>query len=145
MPRGQWSTTPSGTYQQSALHHSMARSVARKPQIGNSDIHMQDMIKTACSPDQAGTGLQPRLREAIVLMLAAAPQGSELVRDVVVAMQHGLEVACSASFLPDLVLRLLQLPDVSQVSLRTTRSAAVCFASASCNQPDLTVMQWMYF
>lgn len=78
-------------------------------------VYMQDVIKTACSPDQAGTGLQPRLRDAIVLMLSAAPQGSELVRDVLLAIQHGLEVACSTSFLPELLLRLLQLPDVSQV------------------------------
>lgn len=78
---------------------------------------MQDVIKTACLPDPSGTGLPPRLREAIILMLSAAPQGSELVRDVVVAIQHGLEVACSVSLLPELVLRLLQVPAVSQVSL----------------------------
>ena len=79
--------------------------------------HMQDVIKTACSHDESGTGLPPKLREAIIIMLSAAPIGSELVRDVVVAIQQGLEVASKASLLPELILRLLQLPDVCQVSL----------------------------
>lgn len=78
---------------------------------------MQDVIKTACSNIESGTGLPPKLREAIVMMLSAAPKGSELVRDVLVAMQHGLEVASNESLLPELILRLLQLPDVCQVSL----------------------------
>ena len=78
---------------------------------------MQDVIKTACSQDESGTGLPPKLREAIIIMLSAAPRGSELVKDVVVAIQQGLEVACSGSLLPDFTLRLLQLPDLCQVSL----------------------------
>lgn len=77
---------------------------------------MQEIIKTACMQDESGTGLPPKLREAIVIMLSAAPKDSELVRDVLIALQHGLEVACNASLLPELTLRLLQLPDVCQVS-----------------------------
>lgn len=77
---------------------------------------MQDVIRTACSQEDDGTGLPPKLREAIILMLSAAPSGSELVRDVLLALQHGLEVACNVSLLPELVLRLLQLPEVCQVS-----------------------------
>lgn len=78
---------------------------------------MQDVIKTACAQDESGNGLPPKLREAIIMMLSAAPKGSELVKDVLVAMQHGLEVACNVSLLPELILRLLQFPDVCQVGL----------------------------
>lgn len=78
---------------------------------------MQDVINTACSQDESGTGLPPKLREAIIIMLSAAPKGSDLVKDVLAAMQHGLEVACDTSPLPELILRLLQLPDVCQVGL----------------------------
>lgn len=77
---------------------------------------MQEVIKTACMQDESGTGLPPKLREAIVIMLSAAPQDSELVRDVLIALQHGLEVACNASLLPELIFRLLQLPNMCQVS-----------------------------
>ena len=78
---------------------------------------MQDVIKTACSQAQSGAGLPPKLREAIIIMLSAAPKGSELVRDVILAIQQGLEVACNASLLPELTLRLLQFPHVCQVRL----------------------------
>lgn len=78
---------------------------------------VQEIIKTACMQDDSGTGLPPKLREAIVIMLSAAPKDSELVRDVLIALQHGLEVACNACLLPELILRLLQLPHVCQVSL----------------------------
>lgn len=70
----------------------------------------------ACHQDD-DTGFPPKLREAIVLLLEAAPRGSDLVKDVVLAIQHRLCVACSVSALPELVLSLLQLPDVCQVEL----------------------------
>lgn len=76
---------------------------------------VQEVIKTACMQDESGTGLPPKLRETIVIMLSAAPQDSELVKDMLIALQHGLEVACNASLLPELILRLLQLPNVCQV------------------------------
>ena len=72
-------------------------------------------MKTACTKSNDGSGLPPKLREGIVLMLTAAPSGSDLVRDVVMAIQHGLEIACSVSALPELVLSLLDLPEVCQV------------------------------
>lgn len=74
------------------------------------------MLKIACQQDD-GTGFPPKLREAIVLLLKAAPRDSDLVKDVVLAIQQSLSVACSVSALPELVLSLLQLPDVCQVWL----------------------------
>ena len=74
------------------------------------------MIDIACHPDD-DTGFPPKLREAIVLLLEAAPRGSDVVKDVVLAIQDRLCVACSVSALPELVLSLLQLPDVCQVGL----------------------------
>ena len=65
------------------------------------------------------------------MMLKAAPKGSVLVREVLTTVQHGLESACSTSGLPDLVLRLLDLPDVCQVS-------ALCPNTACWNCESLT-------
>ena len=77
----------------------------------------QDVLRTACSADEAGTGLPQRLRQAILLMLSAAPPGSSVVKDVLAAAQHGLEEACQVSLLPELILSLLRLPEVCQVSV----------------------------
>ena len=78
---------------------------------------MQDVIKAACIKEDDETGLPPRLREAIIIMMAAAPKDSDLIRDVLAAIKHGLEVACSFSALPELVLNLLNLPGFCQVYL----------------------------
>ncbi len=77
---------------------------------------VQEILKIACQRADDSVTLPPQLRETLVLLLAAAPKGSELVRDVVAAIEQGLDVACSLSALPELVLSLLQLPDVCLVS-----------------------------
>jgi len=77
---------------------------------------MQEILKIACQRADDSVMLPPQLRETLVLLLAAAPKGSGLVRDVVAAIEQGLDVACSLSALPELVLSLLQLPDVCLVS-----------------------------
>lgn len=77
---------------------------------------VQEILKIACQRGDDSVTLPPQLRETLVLLLAAAPKGSELVRDVVAAIEQGLGVACNLSALPELVLSLLQLPDVCLVS-----------------------------
>ncbi len=77
---------------------------------------VQEILKIACQRADDSVTLPPQLRETLVLLLAAAPKGSGLVRDVVAAIEQGLDVACSLSALPELVLSLLQLPDVCLVS-----------------------------
>lgn len=98
----------------------------RYGQYGKQDAKkcMQEVIKAACSKDDAGTGLPPKLRQVIVLMVSAAPRDSGLVKDVLVAIQHVLDLACSVSGLPELLLSLLQLPDVCQVSLHCQITAS---------------------
>ncbi|DBB02952.1 TPA: hypothetical protein ACH3X1_013548 [Trebouxia sp. C0004] len=73
---------------------------------------LQEVLKIACQKADDSVTLPPKLREALVLLLAAAPKGSELVKEVVAAIEQGLNVACSISALPQLILSLLQLPDV---------------------------------
>ena len=92
---------------------------------------MQEVIKAACSKDDAGSGLAPKLRQVIVLMVSAAPRDSDLVKDVLVAVQHVLDMACSESGLPELLLSLLQLPDVCQVSLQRQITALLCTSQFS--------------
>ncbi len=77
---------------------------------------VQEILKIACQKADDSAMLAPQLRKALVLLLAAAPKGSEVVKDVVAAIEQGLGVACSLSALPELVLSLLQLPDVCLVS-----------------------------
>ncbi|KAL0052786.1 hypothetical protein WJX82_007726 [Trebouxia sp. C0006] len=89
---------------------------------------LQEILKIACQRADDSVTLPPQLRETLVLLLAAAPKGSELVRDVVAAIEQGLDVACSLSVLPELVLSLLQLPDVC-LAARTSglRSSLVMY------------------
>ncbi|KAL0020662.1 hypothetical protein WJX79_004334 [Trebouxia sp. C0005] len=73
---------------------------------------LQAILKIACQKADDTITLPPQLRKALVLLLAAAPKGSELVKEVVAALEQGLAEACSLSALPELILSLLQLPDV---------------------------------
>lgn len=77
---------------------------------------VQAILKIACQKADDTITLPPQLRKALVLLLAAAPKGSELVKEVVAALEQGLAEACSLSALPELILSLLQLPDVCLVS-----------------------------
>ena len=78
---------------------------------------MQDVLTTACNKADDEMGLPPKLREAIVVMMSAVPQDSDLVRDVVAAVKHVLGIACGASALPELILNLLKLPAFCQVQV----------------------------